>query len=134
MVCLSSQALGMCISAVAPEAEIAMALFPIIFIPLMLLGKKTSVPLNSPQTSYQASPIMITIERPLTACFFLSPCHPGGFFLNENSIPDWLIWLKYFSMFRYGFVILARNEFEGLTFTCSTQEMDSDGTCPVSST
>lgn len=80
MVAIVAHSLGLCLSAASPTLQIAMALGPALFIPLMLLG---------------------------------------GFFINSGSIPDWLIWAKYFSPFKYGFQILAQNEFTGLTFTCS---------------
>ena len=62
---------------------IAMAMVPILFIPLMLFG---------------------------------------GFFLNTNNIPVWIFWLKYFSLFKYGFEIAVLNEFKGLHFTCAQSE------------
>lgn len=52
-VSLVAHSLGLSISAGAPDMNISMAISPMMFIPLMLLG---------------------------------------GFFLNTNSIPDWLIW------------------------------------------
>lgn len=67
---------------------------------------------------------------------------------GDQSIPDWLIWypsmlllvlsfqllpeltlslacnrLKYFSLWKYGYQILARNEFEDLTFSCSSSDI-----------
>ena len=27
----------------------------------------------------------------------------GGFFVNTNTIPVWLKWIEYISMFKYGF-------------------------------
>jgi hypothetical protein len=78
-VTLVAHALGLSISAGAPNLDVSMAISPILFIPLMLLG---------------------------------------GFYLSDDSIPKWLIWIKYFSPFKYAFNIVARNEFEGLTFTC----------------
>merc|ERR1712093_484781 len=80
-VTLVAHALGLSIGAGAPNLNVSMAMAPMIFIPLMLLG---------------------------------------GFFLSDDSIPKWLMWIKYFSPFKYGFQILAKNEFDGLTFTCST--------------
>jgi len=79
VITITAHALGLAISAGAPDMNVSMAMAPMIFIPLMLLG---------------------------------------GFFLNDDSIPKWLIWAKYFSPFKYGFQVLARNELEGLTFTC----------------
>jgi ABC-type multidrug transport system permease subunit len=108
-VTLVAHALGLAISAGAPDMNISMAMAPMIFIPLMLLG---------------------------------------GFFLSDDSIPKWLMWyvilpptiiflarystvsprptqttrIKYFSPFKYGFQILARNEFDGLSFTCEPSD------------
>lgn len=57
----------------------------------------------------------------------------GGFFLNTSDIPVWLIWLKYFSPFKFGFEIACLNEFDGLHFVCSASEKKG-GACPLSST
>ena len=73
---------------------IAMAMVPILFIPLMLFG---------------------------------------GFFLNTNNIPVWIFWLKYFSLFKYGFEIAVLNEFKGLHFTCTASEQVG-GHCQYDST
>ncbi|XP_012737706.3 broad substrate specificity ATP-binding cassette transporter ABCG2 [Fundulus heteroclitus] len=40
----------------------------------------------------------------------------SGLLVNLPSIVDWLAWLKYFSIPRYGFAALKINEFEGLRF------------------
>jgi hypothetical protein len=118
-VTLVAHALGLAIGAGAPNLNVSMAMAPMIFIPLMLLG---------------------------------------GFFLSDDSIPKWLMWyvasrlpplisthagshqrqlmcttrIKYFSPFKYGFQVLAKNEFDGLTFTCSTDPTASctPSTCP----
>eukprot|EP01087_Luapelamoeba_hula_P000440 TRINITY_DN1032_c0_g1_i1.p1 TRINITY_DN1032_c0_g1~~TRINITY_DN1032_c0_g1_i1.p1 ORF type:complete len:776 (-),score=126.55 TRINITY_DN1032_c0_g1_i1:171-2498(-) len=87
-----AQSFGLAVSGGVPTIEIALALVPIVFVPLMLFG---------------------------------------GFFLNSGNIPEWLVWLKYLSLFKYGFEILVLNEFEGLTFTCSSSERK-NGKCPVS--
>eukprot|EP00164_Ancoracysta_twista_P017105 GFYU01029007.1.p1 GENE.GFYU01029007.1~~GFYU01029007.1.p1 ORF type:complete len:165 (-),score=42.70 GFYU01029007.1:228-722(-) len=42
----------------------------------------------------------------------------GGFFSNIATIPVWLRWLQWVSVFKYGFEVLAINEFDGLTFDC----------------
>lgn len=41
----------------------------------------------------------------------------SGFLNNLTSIPQWLRWLKYISIFKYGFSNLLINEVIGLTFT-----------------
>ncbi|MEQ2275863.1 hypothetical protein XENORESO_009874, partial [Xenotaenia resolanae] len=40
----------------------------------------------------------------------------SGLLVNLPSIVDWLAWLKYFSIPRYGFAALKINEFVGLKF------------------
>ncbi|XP_066911923.1 broad substrate specificity ATP-binding cassette transporter ABCG2-like isoform X2 [Clytia hemisphaerica] len=44
----------------------------------------------------------------------------SGFLNNLSSIPVWLRWIKYISIFKYGFSSLLLNEMEGLTFTNCT--------------
>jgi len=60
-----------------------------------------------------------TILAPVTLVIFLLF---GGFYVNNASIPNYYIWLKYISFFRYGFSILTYNEFSGLNFTCPTND------------
>jgi len=57
----------------------------------------------------------------------------GGFFLNTSDIPVYFIWIQYFSFFKYGFQILAINEFSGETFYCDPDETTSSGACPYTS-
>ncbi len=57
----------------------------------------------------------------------------GGLFVNNGSIPDYIIWAKYLSPFKYAFAIVCNTEFSGLTFTCSANEAK-NGTCPYTST
>jgi ATP-binding cassette subfamily G (WHITE) protein 2 len=40
----------------------------------------------------------------------------GGFLITLESLPVWLQWLQYFSIFRYSVEALAVNEISGLTF------------------
>ena len=56
----------------------------------------------------------------------------GGFIIRTSSIPVYLIWLKYLSPFKYGFEILAINEFSGLSLTCLSSELV-NGVCPITS-
>ncbi len=36
----------------------------------------------------------------------------GGFFVNLQSFPVWIDWMKYVSPFSYFFEAMARNEFD----------------------
>lgn len=64
----------------------------------------------------------------MTICFVFMMIF-AGLLVNLPSIADWLVWLKYLSIPRYGFAALQINEFVGLTFcepnngTCQTGEM-----------
>lgn len=49
-------------------------------------------------------------------------------FMSLN-IPKWLADINYVSLFKYGSLILTRNEFDGKIFDCSQAEIDS-GACP----
>ena len=42
----------------------------------------------------------------------------GGFYINQESMPAGAKWVKYTSMFYWGFTALSRNEFTGEVFTC----------------
>ena len=42
----------------------------------------------------------------------------GGLFLNLNTIPVWLRWLQWFSIFKFGVESVDINEFSGLVFDC----------------
>lgn len=42
----------------------------------------------------------------------------AGLYLNISSIPNYLIWIYYISMFHYAYEALILNEFQGVTFSC----------------
>ena len=42
----------------------------------------------------------------------------GGFFLPPAQLPSYFVWLDAIDFLKYGFVGLALNELEGLTFVC----------------
>ena len=42
----------------------------------------------------------------------------GGFFLQDQSSPVYLIWLKEASMFNWGFKLMVLDQFYGKTFEC----------------
>lgn len=44
----------------------------------------------------------------------------GGFFVNTDSVPDWLEWIKWISIFRYGLKALVINELKNLKFNNSS--------------
>lgn len=60
------------------------------------------------RTSGQASFIMNII---LLVCLLNS-----GFFVNAENMPDWISWLRYLSVFYYGYSVLITNEVSGLLF------------------
>jgi ABC-type multidrug transport system permease subunit len=57
---------------------------------------------------------MANAIAPLLLIFFLIF---GGFYINNDSIPVYFIWMKYWSFIRYGYEALVVNEFDGVTFT-----------------
>jgi len=46
-----------------------------------------------------------------------------GFFVNNASIPNWLVWLQYISPQKFMFESLMSVEFNGLKLTCSNKEL-----------
>lgn len=46
----------------------------------------------------------------------------SGFFVNSENLGWWFRWISYISPMRYSFIGLIKNEFEGLTITCSPTE------------
>ncbi|KAF9116562.1 hypothetical protein BGX27_001418 [Mortierella sp. AM989] len=49
-------------------------------------------------------------------------------FMSIN-LPKWLEYINYVSLFKYGSLIMTRNEFEGQVFPCSDEQIKSGG-CP----
>lgn len=43
----------------------------------------------------------------------------GGFYADPELIPNWIGWLQYVSIVRYGYYLLARIEFVGESITCA---------------
>lgn len=61
--------------------------------------------------------VALGLAPPLIIPFMLF----GGFFLNNQSVPNWLIWLKYLSWFMYGNEALVVNQWEGVkNITCNS--------------
>ena len=80
---LASGSMGLCLGCLFPNAEVAVALLPLVFVPLLLFG---------------------------------------GFFLSLNSVPVWLSWIQYISIFKWSLQALIVNEFYTETFTCAPSE------------
>jgi len=57
------------------------------------------------------------VLAPLT---FLPMMLVGGFFANEDSLPDYISWFQYLSILKYAYEIMIINEFDGLEFTCDS--------------
>jgi hypothetical protein len=66
--------------------------------------------------SISPSQIVATILAPITTVLLLLF---GGFYINNDNIPVYYRWIHEISFFRYGYEILMKNEFTGLTFSCS---------------
>jgi len=46
----------------------------------------------------------------------------AGFYVSLSSIPDWLSWIQYISVYKWGYQALLVNEFTGLNFTCTESQ------------
>ncbi|XP_020843971.1 broad substrate specificity ATP-binding cassette transporter ABCG2 [Phascolarctos cinereus] len=75
--------------------------------------------------SYTASSMALAIAAGQTVVSVANICMTvsfifmmifSGLLVNLTTIADWLAWLKYFSIPRYGFTALQHNEFLGLNF------------------
>lgn len=75
------------------------------------LGMLISALLPSVEAAPQLAPLVIVL--------FLTF---SGYFLNEDSIPDWIGWFKYISFIRYAFQALMINEFAGNDFLCEFED------------
>ena len=71
------------------------------------LGMCLSASFNSVEMAPQLAPAFVIL-------FLMF----SGFFLNENNVPVFLIWLRELSFIRYAFQALCVNEFAGAEFTC----------------
>eukprot|EP00281_Chroomonas_sp_CCMP1168_P022996 CAMPEP_0206228544 /NCGR_PEP_ID=MMETSP0047_2-20121206/9226_1 /ASSEMBLY_ACC=CAM_ASM_000192 /TAXON_ID=195065 /ORGANISM="Chroomonas mesostigmatica_cf, Strain CCMP1168" /LENGTH=645 /DNA_ID=CAMNT_0053651795 /DNA_START=134 /DNA_END=2071 /DNA_ORIENTATION=- len=53
----------------------------------------------------------------------------SGFFINTNSIPVYLDWIKYISPINYSFRAYANTEFRGLKIRCTDDQLMANPTC-----
>lgn len=65
----------------------------------------------------------------LTAVTFVTMMIFGGLLVNITTLPTWIQWIQYFSVFRLAIITLSINELKGLTF-CDDRFRDlGNGTC-----
>lgn len=59
------------------------------------------------------------VGGPNSTCSRVPPAHPHhvGFLVNVSSIPAYLRWIHYLSVFFYAFEAMITNEMTGRTFT-----------------
>lgn len=57
----------------------------------------------------------------------------GGFFLPPSELPDYFVWIDIFSYVKYTYTGVSLVELEGLTYTCTSEQLQPpvNGTCPV---
>ena len=97
-----------------------------IFFCILLLEAQCAVALgmliSALLPSVEAAPQL----APLVVILFLTF---SGYFLNEDSIPDWIGWIKYISFIRYAFQGLMINEFKDASFDCNYSDGTLSPTC-----
>ena len=54
----------------------------------------------------------------------------GGFYINSSTIPGGSEWIPYIDFLSWGYRGLALNEFQGLTFSCTPEEIAAAGSQP----
>jgi ATP-binding cassette subfamily G (WHITE) protein 1 len=89
-------------AALLPNVQVALAIFPVVFMPLMLVSG---------------------YDECLVFMRSMQKCYPGALslFVNNSTIPVYIDWLKYLSPIKYGFEALVKNQFEGWTKTFVVQ-------------
>jgi ABC-type multidrug transport system ATPase subunit/ABC-type multidrug transport system permease subunit len=63
----------------------------------------------------------VTVGNIVAAAIFLVLFLFGGFLVNLDSIPPYLVWIRYLSFFSYGFESLATNELQNLPLTLTAE-------------
>jgi len=72
-----------------------------------------------------------SIAIALFPIFFLPPMLFSGFYMNSNSTPVYFKWLEWLSFVKYTYRALSNNEFHGVSFYCTAEELaSSNGICP----
>ena len=75
----AAMSMGYAVSAIVPSVGIALALGPVILLPMLLTGKVKSLK------------ILFSQSKILSLSFSTA----GGFFINTEQIPSWLTWLEH---------------------------------------
>uniref|UniRef100_A0A673N692 ATP-binding cassette, sub-family G (WHITE), member 2a n=1 Tax=Sinocyclocheilus rhinocerous TaxID=307959 RepID=A0A673N692_9TELE len=101
------------------QTHIAIAFFIFLFSIILMSYTATSMTLaiSADQTVVAIANIFMTISFVFMMIF-------SGLLVNLPSVADWLNWLKYFSIPRYGLAALEINEFTGLNF-CDMRNISS---------
>jgi hypothetical protein len=55
----------------------------------------------------------------------------SGFFRSADELPPVIGWIKYVSMFRYGFYALLNNEYDGFSLDCEEDDYDGQRCDPL---
>jgi ABC-type multidrug transport system ATPase subunit len=76
------------------------------------LGMVLSASLKSVEMAPQVAPAVVVL-------FLMF----SGFFLNDNSVPVYLSWMKYISFIRYAFIAMSINELRGQKYDCDSPAM-----------
>ena len=87
----------------------------LVYIGVMLLENFAGIGLGM---CLSASFTSVEMAPQLAPAFVILFLMFSGFFLNENNVPVFLIWLRELSFIRYAFQALCVNEFAGAEFTC----------------
>lgn len=72
-----------------------------------------------------------TIAQTIMPMLFVPMMVFSGFYSNNKAVPVYFIWAPYISLIQYSFASIAINEFTGLHFTCTKDELKQyNGVCP----
>ncbi|MES1912797.1 MAG: hypothetical protein MHM6MM_005019 [Cercozoa sp. M6MM] len=77
----------------------------------------------------------VNIAMAMAPLAFLPSMLFAGFYVNLDSVPDFISWLQYISVFKYTFSLVMANEFDGLELSCRERELiknpQGDLVCPI---
>ncbi len=70
-------------------------------------------------------PVAMAVNPALTAPLFLY----AGYFVNQDTMQSWLVWIKYISWFFYGMELLMVNQWQGIEITCDNRNITGSSRC-----